>query len=118
MCPYVQHSIALAAVALHSNPEGHDVDARTAEAVPAPVLAHAGVVVAKLDPAVLAASGIDRPAVLIDARMRKYAMSADIRPAAACAIGVGPGFVAGGNVHVAIETLPGQEAESSHKALT
>jgi hypothetical protein len=41
--------------------------------------------------------------------MRKYAMPADLRPLAGCAIGVGPGFVAGGNVHIAIETLPGQE---------
>jgi hypothetical protein len=85
------------------------VPAQAAESLPALLSAHAGVVVANLDPAVVAASAIDRPAVLIDARMRKYAMPADIRPLAACAIGVGPGFVADGNVHIAIETLPGQE---------
>jgi len=41
--------------------------------------------------------------------MRKYATPADLRLHAGCAIGVGPGFVAGENVDVAIETLPGHE---------
>jgi hypothetical protein len=82
--------------------------ASTAEAMPALLLAHQGVVVSNLDPAVLTAC-IGLPAVLVDARMRKYAAPADIRPLAACAIGVGPGFAAGVNVHIAIETLPGQE---------
>jgi hypothetical protein len=85
------------------------VPAAAPGALPALLSARPGVVVANLDPAVLAASGIDRPDALVDARMRKYAMPADLRPLAGCAIGVGPGFVAGGNVHIAIETLPGQE---------
>jgi hypothetical protein len=79
-----------------------------AEALPALLLARQGVVVSNLDPAVLAACA-GSPAVMVDARMRKYAAPADIRPLAACAIGVGPGFAAGVNVHIAIETLPGQE---------
>jgi hypothetical protein len=82
--------------------------AASTEALPALLLARRGVVVSNLDPAVLAAcAGL--PAVLVDARMRKYAAPADIRPLAACAIGVGPGFAAGVNVHIAIETLPGKE---------
>ncbi len=84
------------------------VAALSAESLPELMLARRGVVVSNLDPAVLAAcTGL--PAVLVDARMRKYAAPADIRPLAACAIGIGPGFAAGGNVHIAIETLPGQE---------
>jgi hypothetical protein len=67
------------------------------------------VVVARLDPAVVIGACCGIPSALIDARMRKYAAPADLRPLAACAIGVGPGFVAGENVDVAIETLPGQE---------
>jgi hypothetical protein len=85
------------------------VPAPAPDALPALLSARPAVVVANLDPAVLAASGIDRPDAMIDARMRKYAMPADLRPLAGCAVGVGPGFVAGGNVHIAIETLPGQE---------
>jgi xanthine dehydrogenase accessory factor len=85
------------------------VPALTAEALPHLLSVRAGVVVANLDLAVLTASDIDQPAVLVDARMRKYATPADLRPLAGCAVGVGPGFVAGGNVHIAIETLPGQE---------
>jgi hypothetical protein len=46
---------------------------------------------------------------MIDARMRKYAMPADVRPLAIRTVGIGPGFVAGVNVHIAIETLPGHE---------
>lgn len=69
------------------------------------------VVVARLDPAVVTGNCRGILSVLIDARMRKYAAPADLRPLAACAIGVGPGFVAGENVDVAIETLPGQEGD-------
>jgi hypothetical protein len=67
------------------------------------------VVVARLDPAVALGACRGNVGLLIDARMRKYAMPADLRSLAAHAIGVGPGFVAGQNVDVAIETLPGQE---------
>jgi hypothetical protein len=84
------------------------VAAPSAESLPKLMLARRGVVISNLDPAVLTGcTGL--PAVLVDARMRKYAAPADIRPLAACAIGVGPGFAAGVNVHIAIETLPGQE---------
>ena len=41
---------------------------------------------------------------LVDARMRKRAKPEDARSAAPLVIGLGPGFVAGGNCHVAIET--------------
>ncbi|HEY0909127.1 MAG TPA: hypothetical protein VGD75_02730 [Bradyrhizobium sp.] len=67
------------------------------------------VVVANLDLAVVAAAWPGMASVLVDARMRKYALPADLRPLAAFAIGVGPGFIADGNVDIAIETLPGQE---------
>jgi len=69
------------------------------------------VVVARLDPAVVIAACRGVARVLIDARMRKYAAPADLRPLADRAIGVGPGFAAGENVDVAIETLPGQEGD-------
>jgi hypothetical protein len=85
------------------------VPALSSETLPGLLRARRGVVVANLDPAVAAAACGEVPAAMIDARMRKYAMPADIRPLAACTVGVGPGFVAGANVHVAIETLPGQE---------
>ena len=49
------------------------------------------------------------PEILVDARMRKYAAPADLRPLAGCALGIGPGFAATGNVDLAIETLPGRE---------
>jgi len=42
--------------------------------------------------------------VLVDARMRKRAHPEDQRPLAGLTIGLGPNFVAGGNVDVAIET--------------
>nr|WP_294543894.1 hypothetical protein [uncultured Rhodopila sp.] len=87
------------------------VAAASADALPGLLRARRGVVVANLDTAVAAASCGEAPAAMIDARMRKYAMPADIRPLAACTVGVGPGFVAGGNVHLAIETLPGQEGD-------
>ncbi|MDO9707248.1 hypothetical protein [Paracraurococcus lichenis] len=49
------------------------------------------------------------PALLVDARLRKYAEPEELRPLAARAIGIGPGFTAGQQVHVAVETLPGAE---------
>lgn len=69
------------------------------------------VAVASLDPGVVALTCADFVTILIDARMRKYAAPADLRPLAGRAIGVGPGFAAGTNVHIAIETLPGREGE-------
>ena len=48
-------------------------------------------------------------ALLVDARLRKYAEAEDLRPLARLAVGIGPGCVAGGNVHVAVESLPGAE---------
>jgi hypothetical protein len=83
--------------------------APSSDVLPELLRARRGVIVANLDPAVAAAACGEVPAAIIDARMRKYAMPADIRPLAACTVGIGPGFAAGGNVHVAIETLPGQE---------
>ena len=50
-------------------------------------------------------------AVLVDAQLRKYAEPEDLRSLAAVAIGVGPGFTAGSNVHVAVESLPGAEGD-------
>lgn len=41
---------------------------------------------------------------VVDARMRKRAAPEDLRWAAALVLGLGPGFVAGTNCHVAIET--------------
>ncbi|MDB5731103.1 MAG: hypothetical protein JWQ03_998 [Variovorax sp.] len=41
---------------------------------------------------------------VVDARMRKRATPADARSTAPLVIGLGPGFVAGGNCHTAIET--------------
>jgi hypothetical protein len=78
-----------------------------------PVLARSreAVVLARLDLAVVAAQCSGFASVLIDARMRKYAAPADLRPLTACAIGIGPGFFAERNVDLAIETLPGQEGD-------
>lgn len=45
-----------------------------------------------------------RPDILIDARMRKRATPEDQRGLAPLIVGLGPGFVAGGNVHLAVET--------------
>jgi hypothetical protein len=83
--------------------------APTPEALPLLLRARRGVVVANLDPAVACMAMGGGLSALVDARMRKYAMPADIRPLAARTVGIGPGFVAGVNVHVAIETLPGHE---------
>lgn len=85
------------------------VRASAPDALSTLALAREGIVVANLDLAVVAATCPAMASVLIDARMRKYATSADLRPLAACAIGVGPGFVAEENVDMAVETLPGRE---------
>lgn len=49
-----------------------------------------------------------RPRVLIDARMRKRAEPEDQRALAPLVIGLGPNFVAGANVHLAVETEWGE----------
>lgn len=81
------------------------------EMVAALVRGREAVVLARLDLAVVAAGWHGVLDVLIDARVRKYAAPADLRPLTACAIGIGPGFVGQENVDIAIETLPGQEGE-------
>lgn len=43
---------------------------------------------------------------VIDARMRRREQKRDLRGALGFAIGLGPGFVAGGNVDLAVETAP------------
>jgi len=43
---------------------------------------------------------------IVDARLRRHAPKVDLRPFVPLAIGLGPGFEAGRNVHVAIETAP------------
>ena len=48
-----------------------------------------------------------RPDVVVDARMRKRAVPDDLRAIAAISIGLGPGFEAGRNCSVAIETAWG-----------
>ncbi len=49
-----------------------------------------------------------RAVALVDARMRKRQPSGDLRTAALTAVGLGPGFVAGSNVDVAVETSWGK----------
>lgn len=44
------------------------------------------------------------PQVLVDARMRKRQVPEDQRALSALTVGLGPNFVAGGNVHLAVET--------------
>lgn len=44
--------------------------------------------------------------VLVDARLHKYAATPDLRPFASSTIGLGPGFTAGLDCDVAIETRP------------
>ncbi|MEW6256967.1 MAG: hypothetical protein AB1592_13520 [Pseudomonadota bacterium] len=44
--------------------------------------------------------------VLVDARMRMHTLKVDIRPFGRATVGLGPGFVAGRHVDVAIETAP------------
>jgi xanthine dehydrogenase accessory factor len=48
------------------------------------------------------------PDVLVDARMRKRGIPEDHRGLAALTVGLGPGFVAGENVDLAIETAWGK----------
>lgn len=50
-----------------------------------------------------------RPDVLVDARMRKHDSPPDLRSLAPLTIGLGPGFIAGGNVHVTVETAWGDQ---------
>ena len=57
------------------------------------------------DPTTLRSLG---PTVLVDARMHKQ-YDRDYRPWAPFVIGLGPGFVAGGNCHAAVETMRGHE---------
>ncbi len=45
-----------------------------------------------------------RPVVLVDARMRKWAQPERLRGLAPLTVGLGPGFVAGDHVDVAVET--------------
>ncbi len=49
---------------------------------------------------------LGRFAVLVDARLHKYAATPDLRPFASSSIGVGPGFTADLDCDVAIETRP------------
>jgi hypothetical protein len=51
---------------------------------------------------------IQTPRVLVDARMQKYQTKADLRRLAQMTIGLGPGYCAGNNCDVAIETRPGK----------
>lgn len=46
--------------------------------------------------------------ILIDARMQKYQVTPDLRRLARVTIGLGPGFTAGENCDIAIETRPGK----------
>ncbi len=85
------------------------VPAMLPQALPVLARSREAVVVANFDLAVVAATSPGLASVLIDSRMRKYAPSPDLRPLAACAIGIGPGFHAEVNVDVAVETMPGQE---------
>ena len=43
---------------------------------------------------------------VVDARMRRHESKADLRAVAGFSVGLGPGFTAGENVHLAIETAP------------
>jgi hypothetical protein len=92
-----------------------DLDGVWAVRAPAPEMVAAlvrgreAVVLSRLDLAVVAAGWHGILDILIDARVRKYAAPPDLRPLAACAIGIGPGFVSKENVDIAVETLPGQE---------
>ncbi len=85
------------------------VRATEPEMLPALARSREAVVLARFDLAVVAGVCRGVAGVLIDARVRKYAVPADLRPLAPCAIGIGPGFIAGENVDIAIETLPGRE---------
>lgn len=87
------------------------VRAPAPEMVAALVRGREAVVLARLDLAVVAAGWSEPFDVLIDARVRKYASPADLRPLAICTIGIGPGFAGEVNVDIAIETLPGHEGK-------
>lgn len=66
-----------------------------------------GIPVASLPEAeLLAEPGFD---VLVEATMRRWREVPDIRPMAALAIGLGPGYVPGANCHVAVETRWGED---------
>jgi hypothetical protein len=56
--------------------------------------------------------------VLIDARMQKYQPAPDLRRLAGVAIGVGPGFAAGQNCDVAVETHPARVGRIIHDGST
>lgn len=83
--------------------------ASKADALPGLARSRETVVVASFDLAIVAAACHGMASLLVDGRMRKYAAADDLRPLAPCTLGVGPGFIAEGNVDFAIETLPGQE---------
>jgi hypothetical protein len=55
---------------------------------------------------VLFRSPLGRFDLLVDVRLHKYAATPDLRPFAAVSIGLGPGFSAGLDCDVAIETRP------------
>ena len=82
------------------------VDPAAAAAV---VASAGGVAVGRFGVGALIAARVMGLDALVDARMHKYAEREDLQPLATCAVGVGPGFVAGSNVHVAVESLPGAE---------
>jgi len=44
---------------------------------------------------------------IVDARMQRHRKPCDVRALARVTVGVGPGFCAGRDVHVAVETVPG-----------
>lgn len=50
-----------------------------------------------------------KPALLVDARVRKRAVPVDQRGLVPLVIGLGPNFVAGGNVDIAVETAWGED---------
>jgi xanthine dehydrogenase accessory factor len=64
----------------------------------------AGQVIPVLDCALEAALAACEFDVLVDARMRKRATAEDVRKLAPLTVGLGPNFVAGGNVHWVVET--------------
>jgi hypothetical protein len=56
--------------------------------------------------------------VLIDARMQKYQPTPDLRRLAGVAIGIGPGFAAGQNCDIAVETHPARIGQIIHEGST
>ena len=87
------------------------VRAEAPEMLPALSRGREAVVLASVELAVVGAICPAMAAVLIDARMRKYASPPDLRRLAPCTIGIGPGFVPDRNVDLGIETIPGSEGE-------